>query len=119
MVATRATLFAIGYLWMLAIPLPGLGKDTYIDENALQPSQVRQYKPCSVLFNILYLQVKTYWDWGNVHAADVYLAQLEQIRDANFTNKQSEHPVAWSLSTFLKKVCFLDEPSSSAPNSSN
>jgi hypothetical protein len=38
--ATRVALFAIGYLWMLVIPFPGLGRATYIDENALQPSQV-------------------------------------------------------------------------------
>jgi GPI-anchor transamidase subunit GAA1 len=102
---------------MLVIPFPGLGRNTYIDENALQPSQVRRREPCSVPFNILYLQVKTYWDWGNVHTADLYLAQLEQIRDANFTSKQSEHPIAWSPCFF--KIRFLDEPSSLARNSSN
>jgi glycosylphosphatidylinositol transamidase len=84
----RVALFTIGYLWMLAIPLPGLGRNTYIDENALQPSQVRRREPWSVLFNILCPQVNTYWDWGNVHVADLYLAQLEEIRDANFTSKQ-------------------------------
>ena len=46
---SRVTLFIIGYLWMLVIPLPGLGRNTYIDENALQPSQVRQREPWSVL----------------------------------------------------------------------
>ena len=50
LIANRVTLFAIGYLWMLVIPLPGLGRDTYIDENALQPSQVRRREPCSLLF---------------------------------------------------------------------
>lgn len=87
--ATRVTLFVIGYLWMLVIPLPGLGRDTYIDENALQPSQVRRREACSMFFNILWPQVNTYWNWGNVHTADLYLTQLEQIREANFTSKQS------------------------------
>lgn len=48
---SRVTLFIIGYLWMLVIPLPGLGRITYIDENALQPSQVWLREPWSVLFN--------------------------------------------------------------------
>ena len=29
-----------GYLWQFALPLSQLGIHTYIDENALQPSQV-------------------------------------------------------------------------------
>jgi hypothetical protein len=36
----RFTLFLVGYLWMLAIPSPRLGRGTYIDENALGPGQV-------------------------------------------------------------------------------
>jgi hypothetical protein len=36
----RSGLLAVGYLWLFALPLSQLGKDTYIDENALQPSQV-------------------------------------------------------------------------------
>jgi len=36
----RLCLLAIGYLWLLALPLSELGVDTYVDENALQPSQV-------------------------------------------------------------------------------
>lgn len=37
---------------MLAIPFPGLGRNTYIDENALQPGQVRRRElgPCSLTF---------------------------------------------------------------------
>jgi hypothetical protein len=101
---------------MLVIPLPGLGRNTYIDENALQPSQVRRREPWSVLFNILCPQVNTYWDWGNVHAADLYLAQLEEIRDANFTSKQSEHSIVWSP---LFLIRFSDEPNLLAPNSSS
>jgi hypothetical protein len=31
---------AVGYFWLLALPLSHLGTDTYVDENALQPSQV-------------------------------------------------------------------------------
>jgi hypothetical protein len=36
----RSGLLVVGYLWLFALPLSRLGKDTYIDENALQPSQV-------------------------------------------------------------------------------
>ena len=36
----RLLLLAAGYAWMLAIPFPNLGRNTYIDENALQPGQV-------------------------------------------------------------------------------
>jgi hypothetical protein len=32
---------AVGYTWMLVLPFPGLGRSTYMDENALQPAQVR------------------------------------------------------------------------------
>lgn len=38
----RVLLFLVGYLWMVAIPYPDLGRTTYIDENALQPAQVKQ-----------------------------------------------------------------------------
>ncbi|KAF9469193.1 Gaa1-domain-containing protein [Collybia nuda] len=67
----QLTLFCTGYLWLLIIPSPRLGRRTYIDENALQPGQVN-----------------TYWNWGDVHAADKNLAQLEALRDSNATSKQ-------------------------------
>jgi glycosylphosphatidylinositol transamidase len=74
---------------MLAVPSPRLGRGTYIDENALQPGQV-----CSSSYRLLLqefmnmLQVNTYWSWGDVHNADLYLAQLEGLRDANSTSEQ-------------------------------
>ncbi|QRW27475.1 GPI transamidase component GAA1 [Rhizoctonia solani] len=49
----RAALFLTGTIWMCCIPLPQMGRGTYIDENALQPGQVN-----------------TYWSWREVHAAD-------------------------------------------------
>ncbi|KAF9454645.1 Gaa1-domain-containing protein [Macrolepiota fuliginosa MF-IS2] len=64
-------LLAVGYFWLLILPSPRLGRGTYIDENALQPGQVN-----------------TYWNWGDVHAADVYLEQLELLRDSNATSHQ-------------------------------
>ncbi|KAF7440683.1 Glycosyl phosphatidyl inositol protein transamidase complex subunit [Pleurotus ostreatus] len=64
-------LFVAGYVWMLVIPLPNLGRFTYIDENALQPGQVT-----------------TYFDWGNVHTADLYLTELESLRDSNATSAE-------------------------------
>jgi len=56
---------------MLIIPHFMLGKRIYIDENALQPGQTM-----------------THWSWADVHNADVYLEQLESLRDANATSEQ-------------------------------
>ncbi|KZS91133.1 Gaa1-like protein [Sistotremastrum niveocremeum HHB9708] len=66
MTLLRALLYVAGYTWLLLLPLPQLGRGIYIDENALQPGQVN-----------------TYWDWSNVHSADLYLGQLEELRDRN------------------------------------
>ncbi|KAL1729247.1 Gaa1-like protein [Schizophyllum commune] len=55
---------------MLLLPSTYVGgRGTYIDENALQPGQVN-----------------TQWNWGDVHAADNYLEQLEELRDQNATS---------------------------------
>ncbi|EKM82543.1 hypothetical protein AGABI1DRAFT_52781 [Agaricus bisporus var. burnettii JB137-S8] len=64
-------LLAVGYLWLLILPSSRLGRGTYMDENALQPAQVN-----------------TYWNWGDVNAADRYLEQLESLRDSNATSHQ-------------------------------
>ncbi|KAF7965267.1 hypothetical protein HWV62_44721 [Athelia sp. TMB] len=64
-------LFMVGYVWMLCIPLAQLENRIYIDENALQPGQVN-----------------TQWNWGDVHEADLYLHQLEILRDSNATSEQ-------------------------------
>lgn len=53
---------------MLALPYEGLWKRTYVDEHALQPAQVA-----------------VYFDWANVHKADVYLAELERLSSSNST----------------------------------
>ena len=75
---------------MLLIPFPYIGRGVYIDENALQPGQV-----CLFNFAMQYLylipcttQVKIDWGWGDVHAADQYLAQLEKLRSENITSEQ-------------------------------
>ncbi|KZP12615.1 Gaa1-domain-containing protein [Athelia psychrophila] len=65
------TLFAVGYAWMLCIPFSELENRIYIDENALQPGQVN-----------------TQWEWSDVHHADMYLRQLEILRDSNATSEQ-------------------------------
>lgn len=57
----------VSVLWMLALPYRGLWKQTYIDENAISPSQVTMY-----------------FDWGNVHKADIYLDELERIVNGTF-----------------------------------
>ena len=36
----RLGLLSAGYIWLFALPLSQLTVSTYIDENALQPSQV-------------------------------------------------------------------------------
>ncbi|KAF5330472.1 hypothetical protein D9619_005915 [Psilocybe cf. subviscida] len=64
-------LFLGGYIWMLVIPSPTLERHTYGDENALMMGQVN-----------------TEWNWGDVHVADTYLAQLEQIRDRNMSSQE-------------------------------
>ncbi|EIW85104.1 Gaa1-like GPI transamidase component [Coniophora puteana RWD-64-598 SS2] len=51
---------------MLLIPHPALSQRTYIDENALQPAQVN-----------------TYWNWGEVNKADVYLNHIEGLYASN------------------------------------
>ncbi|KDR73500.1 hypothetical protein GALMADRAFT_100196 [Galerina marginata CBS 339.88] len=70
----KIALFLVGYTWMVMLPSSHLGRGTYVDENALQPGQVN-----------------TEWNWGDVHVADLYLAQLEQVRDANYTSEQRAH----------------------------
>ncbi|KAJ7581146.1 Gaa1-like protein [Mycena floridula] len=67
----KLALFVVGYLWMLALPYPDLGRGTFIDENALQPGQVN-----------------TNWNWGDVQNADRYLDQLERLREENSTSDQ-------------------------------
>lgn len=37
----RLLLLICGYAWLFVLPLPQFGQRTYIDENALQPGQVR------------------------------------------------------------------------------
>ncbi|OCH88182.1 Gaa1-domain-containing protein [Obba rivulosa] len=81
--ALIVTLLSAGYFWMLAIPLPQLGQRTYIDENALQPGQVR-----------------TYWDWADVHRADQYLEGLEQLRGRNASSDE----IAQHIATEFEKI---------------
>lgn len=37
----------------------------------------------SLLFMRTFLQVKTHWDWPNVHQADYYLETMEAMKDRN------------------------------------
>lgn len=88
--AFRTALLAAGYIWMSLIPIPLLSQGTYIDENALQPSQVFTFSHIS--FPLLpvdkSVQVNTYWTWQDVHRADLYLHSLEVLRDQNSTSEQ-------------------------------
>lgn len=83
----RLLLFLVGYVWMLTLPSSLHGQRTYIDENALQPGQARQF-PLRVLQHTETLQVSTYWNWGEVHKADRYLDQLELLRDRNASSHE-------------------------------
>ncbi|BGP20023.1 Glycosyl phosphatidyl inositol protein transamidase complex subunit [Rhodosporidiobolus nylandii] len=51
----RTLLVLVGVLYTLALPYKGLGRTHYISENALQPGHVN-----------------TYWNWADVHVADLY-----------------------------------------------
>ncbi|GJN93973.1 hypothetical protein Rhopal_007036-T1 [Rhodotorula paludigena] len=50
----RSLLILAGLLYTLALPYKDLGRKHYISENALQPGQVN-----------------TYWNWADVHIADI------------------------------------------------
>ncbi|KAH9993783.1 Gaa1-like protein [Russula vinacea] len=67
----RLGLLLAGYLWLFVLPLSQLGIDTYIDENALQPSQVN-----------------TYWNWVDVHRADKFLEDVSSMRDRNLSSTE-------------------------------
>ncbi|KAI0688253.1 Gaa1-domain-containing protein [Cytidiella melzeri] len=79
----RLILLIAGYIWLLTIPSSLHGQWTYIDENALQPSQV-----------------STYWSWSDVHRADRYLDELEALRERN----ASSHEFATFIATEFRKL---------------
>lgn len=60
-----ALLTVVGLGWLLALPIEDLGRGTFLDENAIQPGQVT-----------------TYWNWDDVHVADVILDKLERVKGA-------------------------------------
>lgn len=59
-------LLVVALAWIAAIPHPRLWKGIFVDEHALIPAAQRSY-----------------YDWGNVHKADAYLAQLEELQARN------------------------------------
>ncbi|WVQ77910.1 hypothetical protein IAR50_007616 [Cryptococcus sp. DSM 104548] len=65
-------LILAGLGWLLALPYEGLWRGTYVDEHALQPAQVT-----------------VYFDWANVHKADMYLSELEKNVNLNFEDRTS------------------------------
>lgn len=62
----RLVLLIVALAWIAAIPHPRLWKGIFVDEHALIPAGQRSY-----------------YDWGNVHKADNYLAQLEELQARN------------------------------------
>lgn len=108
--ATRVTLFVIGYLWMLVIPLPGLGRDTYIDENALQPSQVRQREACSSSLTFCDLRSILIGTGGmSILQTSTLLNWNKSVKPTSRVN--SQHPITWSsllvLISFSRRAEFL------------
>lgn len=63
---SRLVLLVVALAWIAAIPHPRLWKGIFVDEHALIPAAQRSY-----------------YDWGNVHKADNYLAQLEELQARN------------------------------------
>ena len=63
----------LGFLWLLALPLDRWGRNTYFDENAIQPGQV-----------------KTFWDWGDVHLADQWLEGIESIWNNGWNSSRTQ-----------------------------
>ena len=51
-----------------------------------------------------YTQVHTYWNWGNVRQADVYLGEFEEMRDRNASHTE----YVTLLSTLLRLMMALD-----------
>ncbi|KAH9981003.1 Gaa1-domain-containing protein [Lactifluus volemus] len=79
----RASLMAIGYLSLLALPLSQLSTGTYVDENALQPSQVNSY-----------------WNWGDAYRADSFLEDLKLLLDRNASSTERATFLATEFAKF-------------------
>ncbi|WVN87652.1 uncharacterized protein L203_102835 [Cryptococcus depauperatus CBS 7841] len=73
-------LIVLGLGWLIALPYEGLWKRTFVDEHALQPAQVN-----------------VYFDWGNVHKADLYLGELEKLGNSTFESRTNYLQNAFSL----------------------
>lgn len=73
-----AALTFAGIAWLLALPIEDLGRGTFLDENAIQPGQVT-----------------TYWNWDDVHVADVLLDKLEKVQGA--TSAERAHFISSEL----------------------
>lgn len=54
----RMLLLVVGYLWILCLPLKGLSRGIYIDENALQPGGVRLINVHSPLSFLTYVYIR-------------------------------------------------------------
>ncbi|KAI0306324.1 hypothetical protein B0F90DRAFT_735597 [Multifurca ochricompacta] len=79
----RLSLLVAGYLWLLVLPLSWLGERTYIDENALQPSQV-----------------KTYWNWEDTQRADRFLEDVTSLLNRNSSSAERATFFAIELAKF-------------------
>ncbi|GAA6039388.1 hypothetical protein JCM8097_002829 [Rhodosporidiobolus ruineniae] len=67
----RNLLILAGLLYTLALPYKGLGRKHYISENALQPGNVN-----------------TYWNWADVHVADLYADNVAKWSAPDVTVEQ-------------------------------
>ncbi|KAK4046129.1 Glycosyl phosphatidyl inositol protein transamidase complex subunit [Microbotryomycetes sp. JL201] len=64
-------LVVIGLAYLVVLPHPALGRRHYISENALQPAQVN-----------------TYWNWADVHVADLFADDVAAWVERNLTSDQ-------------------------------
>ncbi|KAK4053579.1 Glycosyl phosphatidyl inositol protein transamidase complex subunit [Microbotryomycetes sp. JL221] len=67
----RTLLVLSGLVYLVALPAKPLGRRHYISENALQPAQVN-----------------TYWNWADVHVADLFADDVAAWTHDNLTSQQ-------------------------------
>ncbi|KAM0785986.1 hypothetical protein ACM66B_006804 [Microbotryomycetes sp. NB124-2] len=75
--AVANLLIVIGLAYLVVLPAKPLGRRHYISENALQPAQVN-----------------TYWNWADVHVADLFAEDVAGWIDKNLTAQERSRVIA-------------------------
>ncbi|GAA6063599.1 hypothetical protein JCM10212_000993 [Sporobolomyces blumeae] len=73
----RLALFVAGVVYTALLPYEALGRGHYISENALQPAQVN-----------------TYWNWADVHIADLFADDVAKWSKAGVSTEQRTKSIA-------------------------